>query len=124
MTESAALLAAARRILAGAARDVERGHHASACVAAQRAAVLATQAWLEGEGQPHVSASVLENVSLSPVAGIDVRAAAGLLDRHRVEEGYPHRSSPAAADPAAESADVVEAGRTVLAFVEGRRAET
>jgi len=112
-----ALLAAARRILTSAGHDVERGLDHSACVSAQRGAVLATEAWLRAAGQPHVSGSVHENVCLSPAAGSEVREAAALLDRHRLEEGYPHRSGPATAG-AGESAAVVEAGRVVLAFVE------
>ncbi|MGH7571372.1 MAG: HEPN domain-containing protein [Gemmatimonadota bacterium] len=114
------LLAAARRILDSAGQDLERGHWLSACVSAQRAAVMATEAWLRGEGQPHVSGSVHENVCLSPVSGPEVREAAALLDRHRIEEGYPHRSSAADTDPRAEADRVVAAGRKVLAFVEER----
>ncbi|MGH7551285.1 MAG: HEPN domain-containing protein [Gemmatimonadota bacterium] len=120
MTASDALLAAARRILDGAARDLEREHWLSACVSAQRAAVMATEAWLREAGQPHVSGSVYENVCLSPAAGPEVREAAALLDRHRIEEGYPHRSSGADTDPRAEAAQVVVAGRKVFAFVEER----
>lgn len=117
------LLATARRILDGAARDLERGHWLSACVSAQRAAVIATEAWLRGrEGQPMVSASVHENVCLSPAAGLEVREAAALLDRHLIEEGYPHRSSAADTQPRTEAPQVVAAGRTVLAFVEERLA--
>lgn len=119
MTDSDALLAAARRILDGAARDVERGFEHSACVAAQRGAVMATEAWLRAAGQPHVSASVRENVGLSPAAGPDVREAASLLDRHRVEEGYPHRSGKGSGSEGGGGAAAVEAGRRILAFVEG-----
>lgn len=117
MIDPDALLAAARRILAGAARDAERGLDHSACVSAQRAAVMATEAWLRSSGQPHVSGSVRENVGLSPASGPEVRRAATLLDRHRLEEGYPHRSGETTAG-AGESEAVVDAGRTVLAFVE------
>ena len=113
------LLAAARRILAGAERDLERNHWLSACVSAQRAAVMATEVWLRDKGQPLVSASVHENVCLSPAAGAEVREAAALLDRYRIEEGYPHRSAALDA-PRAEAALVVRAGRTVLTFVEER----
>lgn len=114
------LLAAARRILDDAGRDLARGHWLSACVSAQRAAVMATEVWLRNQGQPHVSGSVHENVSLWPGAGAEVREAAALLDRHRIEEGYPHRSSSADTDPRAEADRVVAAGRKVLAFVEER----
>ena len=51
------LLSAARRILDSAAGDLERGHWLSACVSAQRAALMATEAWLRAEGQPVVSAA-------------------------------------------------------------------
>lgn len=122
MTAPDTLLAAARRILAEAALDLERGHRLSACVSAQRAAVLATEAWLRSRGQPTVSASVHENVCLAPDAGPDVRDAARLLDRHRMEEGSPHRSAHDPGDPEAEAEAVVAAGRTILAFVEARLA--
>lgn len=114
-------LSSARRILEAAARDLERGHWLSACVSAQRAGVMATEAWLAGmEHQPLVSASVHENVCLSPAAGPEVREAAVLLDRHRIEEGYPHRSSSADVDPRAEAPRAVAAGRIVFGFVEER----
>ncbi len=118
MTDANALLAAARRILTAAGRDLARGLDESACVSAHRGAVLATEAWLRRQGQVHVSNSVHENVCLSPIAGPDVREAALKLDRHRVEEGYPHRSFQAGADPVLESREVVAAGRRVLRFVE------
>jgi len=114
------LLAAARRIVRGAERDVELGLHESACVGAQRGAVLATQAWLLSGGQDHASGSVHENLCLSPEADEDLRDGARLLDRHRVEEGYPHRSSQAVVDPERESEAVVAAARSVLVFVEAR----
>ncbi len=117
------LLTAARRILDGAGRDLARGHWLSACVGAQRGAVMATEVWLRGQGQPHVSGRVYENVCLSPASGPEVREAAALLDRHRIEEGYPHRSSGMDTDPRAEAGRVVAAGRTVLAFVEERLEE-
>ena len=120
MTEPGPLLDAARRILAEAARDLERGFLESACVSAQRGAVLATEAWLRRQGQTHVSGSVHENVSLSPAAGPDVREAALRLDRHQLEEGYPHRSATPADDLATVAPEVVAAGRQVLRFVEGR----
>lgn len=113
-------LGAARRILNGAARDLEHSHWLSACVSAQRAALMATEAWLRREGQPRVSASVHENVSLSPASGTEIRAAATLLDRHRIEEGYPHRSSHADVDPAAEASAVIAAAEVVMTFVEER----
>jgi hypothetical protein len=81
---------------------------------------MATEAWLREQGQVLVSNSVHENVCLSPAAGPEVREAALKLDRHRVEEGYPHRSSQAGADPTVESTEVVAAGRQVLRFVEER----
>jgi HEPN domain-containing protein len=114
------LFAAASRILEGATRDLERGHRLSACVSAHRAAVLATEAWLRARGQPVVSASVHENVSLAPDAAPGDREAARLLDRHRMEEGSPHRSAHAPGDPETEAVAVVEAGRVILAFVEAR----
>lgn len=124
MGDHGGLLKAARRILAGAARDLERGRAVSACVATHRAALLATQAWLEAAGQSHVSASVAENVALSPAAGVEVRRAAALLDRHRLEEGYPHRSSAAAIETGEDEARrVVAAGREVIAFVDERIAD-
>lgn len=116
MSDVQALLAASERILDGAGRDLARGFWQSACVGAQRAGVLATEAWLRQRGQAHISASVYENVCLSPAAGVSVREAARRLDRHRMEEGYPHRSAMPAADPEAEAPDVVAAGRRILAF--------
>lgn len=123
MTAPDTLLAAARRILIEAAVDLERGHRLSACVSAQRAAVLATEAWLRSVGQPAVSASVHENVCLATDAGPDTREAARLLDRHRMEEGSPHRSASEPGDPEVEAETVVAAGRTILAFVETRLAK-
>lgn len=122
MTSADSLLAAARRILAGAAADLERGHRLSACVSAHRAAVLATEAWLRSRGQTTVSASVHENVCLAPDADRRTRDAARRLDRHRMEEGSPHRSARDPGDPEAESEAeaVVAAGRTILEFVETR----
>lgn len=120
MTAPATLLAAARRILAEAAVDLERGHRLSACVSAQRAAVLATEAWLRSLGQPAVSASVHENVCLAPDADPGIREAARLLDRHRMEEGSPHRSAHDPGDPETEAHAVVAAGRAVVAFAEAR----
>lgn len=122
MTSPDILLAAARRILGDAAADLDRGYHLSACVSAQRAAVLATEAWLRSLGQPMVSASVHENVCLAPDAGPEAHEAARLLDRHRMEEGSPHRSAHDPGDPEAEAEAVVAAGRTILAFVEARLA--
>ena len=78
---------------------------------------MATEAWLRAEGQPVVSASVHENVCLSPAAGAEVREASALLDRHRMEEGYPHRSAAEGDDPRLEAPGAVAAGRIVLAFV-------
>ena len=114
------LLAAARRILTDAAVDLERGHRLSACVSAHRAAVLATEGWLRSQGQPTVSASVHENVCLAPDADSGIREAARLLDRHRMEEGSPHRSAHNPGDPETEAHAVVAAGRAVLAFAEAR----
>ena len=118
MSEHEVLLAAGRRIIEDAARDRELGLHESACVSAHRGAVLVSEAWLRASGQTAVSNSVHENVSLSPAAGAGVRDAARRLDRHRMEEGYPHRSFQGATDPAAESGPAVEDARAVLAFVE------
>lgn len=115
-----ALLSAARRILGDAAADLDRGYRLSACVSAHRAAVLATEAWLRSLGQPAVSASVLENVGLAPDADPGAREAARLLDRHRMEEGSPHRSAHEPGDPETEAEAVVAAGRTILLFVETR----
>ena len=124
MTAPDALLAAARRILAAAAVDLDRGHRLSACVSAHRAGVLATEAWLRSLGQPAVSGSVLENVCLAPDADPASREAARLLDRHRMEEGSPHRSAPDPGDPETGAEAVVAAGRTILVFVESRMAVT
>lgn len=121
-SEHLPLLTAARRILETAARDLERGHWLSACVSAQRAGLMATESWLRAEGQPVVSPSVHENVCLSPAAGREVREAAALLDRHRMEEGYPHRSAAAHEDPRLEAPGAIVAGRVVLAFVSERLA--
>jgi HEPN domain-containing protein len=122
VTTPDALLAAARRILAGAAADLERGHRLSACVSAHRAAVLATEGWLRSRGQPAVSASVHENVCLAPDADPGAREAARLLDRHRMEEGSPHRSARDPGDPETEAEAVVAAGWRILAFAEVRLA--
>lgn len=113
------LFASARRILKGAARDAANGLHMSACVGAQRAAVMATEAWLRLEGQPLVSASVYENVCLAPDAEQDVRESARLLDRHRIDEG-PHGSAGGGAGSRREAEEAVLAGRRVLEFVERR----
>jgi HEPN domain-containing protein len=122
VTSPDALVAAARRILGDAAADLERGHRLSACVSAHRAAVLATEGWLRARGQPSVSASVLENVCLAPDADHPTREAARLLDRHRMEEGSPHRSARDPGDPETEAEAVVAAGRSILGFVEARLA--
>ena len=58
VTDPVRLFASARRILEGAARDLANGLHLSACVGAQRAGVMATEAWLRLAGQPRASASV------------------------------------------------------------------
>lgn len=113
------LLASARRILDGAERDAANGLHMSACVGAQRAATMATEAWLRGEGQPIVSASVLENVCLSPQSGADVRDAARLLDRYGIEEG-PHGSAGEVGGSPRESEEAVLSARRVFGFVERR----
>lgn len=118
MAEPAELLAAARRILNGATRDLEMGLHESAGVSAQRAGVLATEAWLRAQGQTHIAASVHENVCLSPAAGNVVREAAARLDRWRIEEGFPHRSAGTAPGTGAEAELAVADGRLILAFVE------
>jgi HEPN domain-containing protein len=118
MTTSPELLVAGRRIIEEARRDVARGLHESACVSAHRGAVLVSEALLRARGQPVVSNSVHENVCLSPGAGEEVRRAALRLDRHRVEEGYPHRSSHASTDAAAESEAAVDDALRVLGFVE------
>lgn len=119
MTLPETLLSAARRILDGAERDVERGFRLSARASAHRAAVLATQAWLEERGQSRVSDSVAENVGLAPEADEEVRAAASLLDRHRLDERALARG-PESKGGTEDPAEVVEAGRRVLAFVERR----
>jgi len=115
------LLASARRILAGAERDVSNRLHMSACVGAQRAAAMATEAWLREEGQPIVSASVYENVCLSPESGAEVREAARLLDRYRIDES-PHGSAGEVAGSPGESAGAVLSARCVIEFVERRMA--
>lgn len=112
------LLEAAERILDEAQRDLERGFWESACITAQRAAVIATEAWLRASGHSHVSASVSENVGFSPSVGETVRRAAEKLDRYRVEEAFPHRSSFGPVEPESEAPGVVEAGRIVVGFVE------
>jgi HEPN domain-containing protein len=116
--EDRALLAAGRRIIEGAGRDREIGLHESACISAHRGAILVSEAWLRARGQSIVSNSVHENICLSPSAGEPLRAAAARLDRHRVEEGYPHRSFHGTTDPAAESETAVADARQVLLFVE------
>ncbi|MDX1660514.1 MAG: HEPN domain-containing protein [Gemmatimonadota bacterium] len=118
MTEPPVLMSTARRILDGAGRDLDRGWRESACVSAQRAAVLATQAWLEDRGQVHVSASVRENVALEPDTPAGILEAATLLDRYRIDEGEPYAAA-AEIDPVV-AARVVEAGRSVVAFAEKR----
>lgn len=119
MTEPGSLFASARRILESAARDTAGGLYMSACVGAQRAAVMATEAWLRGEGQPLVSASVYENVCMAPDADAEVRESARLLDRHRIDEG-PHGSAAGVANSRREAEEAVLAGRRVLDFVERR----
>lgn len=109
------LLASAGRILDGAERDAANGLHMSACASAQRAAAMATEAWLRDEGQPIVSASVHENVCLSPESRGDVREAARLLDRYRIDEG-PHGSAGEVAGSAPESEEAILAARRVLEF--------
>lgn len=113
------LLASARRILDGAEKDAANGLHMSACAGAQRAAAMATEAWLREEGQPIVSASVLENVCLSPQSGADVRDAARFLDRYRIDEG-PHGSAGEVAGSPRESEEAVLSARRVFEFVERR----
>jgi HEPN domain-containing protein len=119
MMDPGTLFASARRILDAAARDASGGLHMSACVGAQRAAAMATEAWLRREGQPLVSASVYENVCLAPDAGTEVRESARLLDRHRIDEG-PHGSATGGAQSPREAEEAVLAGRRVLDFVERR----
>lgn len=119
MTDPVRLFASARRILDGAAHDLANGLHLSACVGAQRAAAMATEAWLRAAGQPRVSASVYENVCLAPDAGTEVREAARLLDRHRIDEG-PHGSAGGGGDTRREAEEAVLSGRVVFEFV-GRR---
>jgi hypothetical protein len=91
----------------------------SACAGAQRAAAMATEAWLRQEGQQIVSASVHENVCLSPGADPQVREAGRLLDRYRIEEG-PHGSAGDVGSSAEESEAAVCSARRVLEFVERR----
>lgn len=119
VTEPIALLASARRILGVAERDLERGLAESACLTAHRAAAMATQAWLEARGQAHVSDLVVENVGLSTAADEEVRRAAELLDRHRMDESAPHGAFDGAGDVDHARA-VVNAGRRMLRFVEER----
>lgn len=115
------LLASARRLLAVAERDLELDLAESASLTAHRAAAVATQAWLERRGQAWVSDRVRENVGLLPAAGEEVCAAAELLDRHRADES---RAYEPASDGIEEARAVVEAGRTVLRFVEQRIVES
>ena len=82
---------------------------------------MATEAWLRQEGQPIVSASVHENVCLSPGADPQVREAGRLLDRYRIEEG-PHGSAGDVGGSAEESEVAVRSARRVLEFVERRMA--
>lgn len=119
VTDPIRLFRSARGILEGAARDLANGLYLSASVGAQRAAAMATEAWLRGAGQPHVSASVYENVCLAPDAGAEVRDAARLLDRHRIDEG-PHGSAAQAGDTRREAEEAVLSGRIVFEFVERR----
>ena len=77
-----------------------------------------SEALLRARGQPVVSNSVHENVCLAPTAEGEVRLSARRLDRHRIEEGYPHRSFGEVTDPAAESEAAVADAMRVLAFVE------
>lgn len=112
------LLASAREILDHAERDLRRDWFESACVSAQRAAVLATQAWLEDRGQVHVSASVRENLALEPGVDPEILEAARLLDRHRIDESVPYGS--AAGVEEVDAARVVASGRRVLDFAEAR----
>lgn len=118
MTDPNSLLRTARDILDGAEGDLRRDWFESACVSAQRAAVLATQAWLEDRGQVHVSASVRENLALEPGVDPEILEAARLLDRHRIDEGAPYGS--AAGVEEADAATVVASGRRVLEFAEAR----
>lgn len=117
------LLASALRIFAGVESDAANGLHMSACVGAQRAAAMATEAWLREQGQPIISASVYENVCLSPQSGADVREAARLLDRYRIDEG-PHGSAGGVAGSPGESEEAILWARCVLEFVERRFAAT
>ena len=119
VTDPVRLFASARRILEGAARDLANGLHLSACVGAQRAGVMATEAWLRLAGQPRASASVYENVCLAPDAEPEVREAARLLDRHRIDEG-PHGSAAPGGDTRREAEEAVLSGRVVLGFDERR----
>lgn len=81
---------------------------------------MATQAWLESRGQIAVSTSVLENVALDPGLDAEVRWAAAVLDRHRLEDGLPGPPPSSGEDPVAETAAVVDAGGRVVRFVEER----
>jgi HEPN domain-containing protein len=99
MTGPSSLLASARRILEGAARDCENGLHMSACAGAQRAAAMAAEAWLRAEGQPIVRAR--------------------LLDRYRIDEG-PHGSAGGVGESPRESAEAVRSARRVLEFIDRR----
>lgn len=119
MIDPHGLFAEARRILAAAERDATHELHMSACAGAQRAAAMATEAWLRGSGQPIVSASVHENVCLSPDSSADVREAARLLDRHGIEEG-PHGSATAVGESADDTRAALDASRRVIDFVAGR----
>jgi HEPN domain-containing protein len=118
VASSQELLAAGRSSIEAAGRDVELGLHESACLSAHRGAVLVMEALLRSRGQSIVSNSVHENVCLIPAAEDQLRAAARRLDRHRVEEGYPHRSFHASTDSAAESEGAVGDALRVLDFVE------
>lgn len=118
MTEPRSLLKTARDILDHAERDLRRDWRESACVSAQRAAVLATQAWLEARGQVRVSASVGENLALEPGADPEILEAAALLDRHRIDEAAPY--GRAAGIGEADAGRVVSAGRRVVDFAEAR----
>ena len=119
MTDPANLLATARRILEGAERDAARDLYMSACAGAQRAAAMATEAWLRDAGQPVVSASVHENVCLSPASDAEVREAGRLLDRHRIDEG-PHGSATPVGESAAAAAAALDASRRIVAFAAAR----
>jgi HEPN domain-containing protein len=118
VTDPDDLLTAAIRILDGAQCDLERGFWESACISAQRGAVIATEAWLRSSGQSHVSGSVRENVGFLPGLDVEIRKAAEKLDRYRREEAFPHRSSFSGVEPKLDAPGVVEAGRIVVRFVE------